>query len=346
MSDVPASSGSAPAASSTPSTGSSTPTASTSSAPSTSSGAPAASDKGPISGAHDKPAGDVAADAAAPAPGAQPTKEQVAAAKRKLKVEGKEVLVSDQELEKFAQLGMTADSRFKEAAEMRKTMTEIVQALQNDPISALQALGIEFDPIAEKHLTERIKREMMDPVERELEDLRNYKKQQEEERQRLEQDTKKKTHTQQFEQLKQQASATYTQKIGEVLTKTNLPRTPETIQWMSQELANAVEHGYDMDFEIAASRVRQRYQTAIKSLVGDLDGEQLLEILGGDPLVNKIRKYDLTRLQAQLAQRDPAANVAQEARRVVSEPTERRQQQTSFLDKDSWVERLNKKMGQ
>lgn len=350
MSNVAAPSA-APATSSAPSTSaSSAPSTSATSAPQTkstpSASAPSAapSDKGPISGAHDKPVNEPAASVAPEA--AAPTEKPVAQERKKYNIAGKEVFMTPEEADKYVGLGYSANSKFQEAAQLRKEAEAFVQALVTDPESALSELGIDIDGLAEKRLTEKLKREMMDPVQRELEELRAWKQKQEEERTTSEKTRQEQAARQQHEQLRQQASQQYIAKMGEVLQKMNLPRTEETIQWLSEEVANAVRHGFDMDFELAASRVRNRYQSAIKSLVSQLDGEQLLEVLGGDDTVNKIRKFDLSRLQQQLIQNDPAAKIMAE-KSIASAPTGEgsKPQSKQFLTPDDWKAQIAKKMG-
>jgi hypothetical protein len=278
------------------------------------------------------------------APSPKETKEEVkkeAERRHKLKVNGQEREYTEAEVLRRAQLAEAADEKFKTAAEKEKHFAQFFEALRANPLAVLThpELGINFREVAENFLGEHVRKEMMDPVERELEELREFKRQQEESRTKAEEEGKKKQMTEKQRQLHQQATEYYDRKISDVLQASNLPKTPNTIKRVAEVLQNAVNNGYELDVETAVDLVNEDYRGDIGSLTKGLDGEALIGVLG-EEVVKKIRSFDIARMKAKLAgTTQPAAEA--EKRRQPS--TQQRDQSKQFLTESEWKAEARKR---
>ena len=60
-----------------------------------------------------------------------------------------------------------ADTKFRQAAEERKAMQQVVEGLQKDPFEMLKKIGFNVDELSEKHIIKRLELEAMPKEKRE-----------------------------------------------------------------------------------------------------------------------------------------------------------------------------------
>lgn len=328
------------------------PTSAPASSPSTSSTPSSTGTQGSAAPVNKSPA-DIAAGNTAPK-GTAETKadasatQQAAVAKaeeiRKWKLKGKtgEVELTEAELLRRAQLGLGADEKFSEAAEMRKSAEALFEALKRDPMAVLNhpALGINAREVIENYLSKELQAEMLPPEQRELQDLRAFKKAQEDAKAEAEKADMTRAQQTEFNQHMQRAAKEYDTKITDVLQSSNLPKTPYTVKRVAELLRGALAKGYDLDVNTAVDMVREGYMGDFKSLFGGLKGESLVKFLGDDVL-KEMRQYDLARirakLEAQQTQSEPSQTPIAAPRQNQSEPKQMRP--------DEWKDFLRKKAG-
>lgn len=341
MSDVSAPVSAPVSTPSTSSTPSSAPSGSSSSAPDTSSqtttttSVPRSSDHS--SGSANQEVGTAEAKVNEAA-----TQQKVEQEIRKLKgkVNGKEVEWTEQEAIRRAQLADSADAKFREAADMRRQVEQAIQMMQTDPAAVLTELGIDIRKFAEEHLGRELQRELMSPEERELNDLREWKQQFEDQNQAQEQERMSTAQKAEMQRQQNAIAQNYDNKISEVLAQSNLPKTAKTVKAVAQLMYSALDKGYDLDIATAVDMVKNDYTGSIQDLVGGMDGEHLINMLGPD-LVRKIRKHDLAGIRKKLEGQSPAS-IAEQARGV-AQP--RREKDTEQLRPDEWKRRILAKAG-
>ncbi len=213
----------------------------------------------------------------------------------KLKIDGKEEELPEDEVIRLAQLGKASNKRFEEAKAMRTQAEQFLAMLKKDPKSVLSdpRIGIDLKKFAEQVVWEHIEEQSLSPeqkrardVERELE---KYKSQEEE---------RKKTEAErQMQALHERYAADYDRKISTALASSGLPKTPATVKRMAEYLYSAVQNGYDLEPSDLVEQVRKDYLDDIKQLFGQTEGDQLLAFLGED-VAKKLRSHDLKRLKA------------------------------------------------
>lgn len=229
------------------------------------------------------------------APTDQQKKEAAAARRLKLKIDGQEEELAEDEVIKLAQMGRAADKRFQEAAKSRKEAEQFLRMLKEDPISVLQnpAIGHDFRRLAEEYLKGQYEKEMLSPEQRrirELEEtlkLKDEKEKQDEEQKRQEQLGKLTEH------YKQE----FDTKIVEALQTSGLPRSPKAVNRMIDYMSTAIREGIDVEPKHVVNLVRRDFINDITDLFSQMEGDSLLQLLG-DGVANKIRKADLARLKA------------------------------------------------
>ena len=257
--------------------------------------------------------------------------------KLKLKINGQEREYSESEVIRRAQLAESAQERYQKAAEMQRQAEQFVEALRSDPLAVLThpELGLNFREVAEKFLGDQVRREMMDPVERELEELRQFKQEQERRHQEAEEQTLTKRQQEEQARLQQQTIEYYDRKITEVLKASDLPKTPHTVKRVAEVLRNAVENGFELDIETAVDLVRDDYQTDVGAMLGSLEAPQLIKALGPQN-VKKIMDHEVARLKA-LRDNRPVNAAPKPAPDSSS-----RQSDSRMLKQSDWLENIRK----
>src|SRR5271165_3687465 len=121
---------------------------------------------------------------------AEPSKAEIR--RLKLKLDGADIELSEDEVVQLAQLSAGAQKRFMEASQSRKQTEDLLQFLKTNPIEAMRRLGLDPRKISEEHLVSELKKEAESPEQkriREAEDkIRAYEAT---EKQRKEEDDRK-----------------------------------------------------------------------------------------------------------------------------------------------------------
>jgi hypothetical protein len=203
-----------------------------------------------------------------------------------------------------------ADQKFREAAEMRKQMAEFEKKLAEDPESFFNDPRIPKQKrreIAEKLLMKELEEELQPKLtaeQRELEELRGFKKSKEDE----EMTAKEQEEATQFQKVvaqRQEAIAATFQKALElsVLSK-NEATSAEVVREMAMYMKLCKKAGHQPTPEEIAGHVESRFMSSFQGLAADLEGEDLVKLLGKD-IIKKLRKYDLSQLESRMSKREP-----------------------------------------
>lgn len=270
------------------------------------------------------PAADAKPAAAAPAPKAEPKPEpkpeakpepkaaeppegMTAAEKKiwKLKADGEEFEfdATDEEAVKRAiQKAHGADKRFQSAAALKKQAETFFEMLKN-PATLKKVLsdpriGVDLKKFAEEYVWEQVQQQQREAAWEKNPELKAQ----------WERDQKLKA----FEDAEAAAKADadeakanaeaaryegdYGAKIMQALKTGGLPQTPEAVERMAQLLYRAVENGYDLSADDLVEQLKNDYRTDISAVLGGLEGDQLLALLG-EANAKKLREADLKRLR-------------------------------------------------
>lgn len=222
-----------------------------------------------------------------------------------VKIEGKVVKMTKEELINAASLGSTAHKRFQEASHLKKQAESILGQLK-DPKQALKLLndprlGLNQDEVKsafeEWYYESTIKRSQMSPEQQELADAKARLQKYEDEEKKKKEDQEAEDNKKLEESIVKQLS----EDIIEIIETSGLPKTrfaqSRIAYWMRANVANEI----NAPKEMIVQQVRKEIRDVVNSLVEASDGETLVQLLG-EPTVKKLRSYDLQRLKARKAQ--------------------------------------------
>lgn len=264
--------------------------ASTSSAPNTSHNTSSASE-----GSNSADGSNGSSEAAAPAAKATPAAPRYMT----IKVDGREVRMTEDEVIRQAQLGHASGKRFSEAAAKEQAVKRIIGTAKSNPIQALMdpELGLSKDQVREAFETwyrkEFIEPETLTPEQREIakykEEAEKYKSEREQEQQSKQQ--------QELTRATEHWTQEYQKQMVGALETSGLPKNEHTVGLMARYMKLNLEGGYNAPMEVVVQQVRNDFRQIVDSFVSNASGEQLVQMFG-EGLVNQIRKFDLQRLRA------------------------------------------------
>lgn len=216
------------------------------------------------------------------------------------KVNGQVRRYTREQLLAKASLGDAATERFEKAAQIEKKFLAHQEKMKVDFMEALldPELGLSKDQIRSRfeswYKENFIDPETLSPEQRELNELKKYRQQKEEE---------EKSHAQtKAEQEERQAIDSTREEMQKEIIATleisGLPKNRFTVgrlaYWQRQNLAN----GYDAPADVLVQQVKDERSDIIKSDLQTATIEQIQDCLGDgfEEFINKVRKYDLARL--------------------------------------------------
>lgn len=223
---------------------------------------------------------------------AKETPIEAAIRKHKVKVNGQEFEVDDNELKSGYQTRKAADERFRAAAEKERRAEEMYRLLKEDPIALLKhpELGLNAQEIAEKLLLEKFDEEMLTDEQKELRNTKNKlsefeKKQQEEAELKQKEVEKQKTDA--------GAKAINDMIVRVLKAHPKLPPTNQTVKRMAQYAIAVINDGRgdEINEDQIADWVYEDYKEEQKSLLSSLSDDQLFDYLG-EELYNKVKKSE------------------------------------------------------
>ncbi len=249
--------------------------------------------------------------------------------KYKLKVDGEEVEVDEEELKRGYTHQRAANKKMQEGLRAKKQAEEFVRMMKDKGqlFEAIKKLGHDPRKLAEEYLITQLEDEMMDPKDKEL---KTYKTQLEQ-FQAKEKAAKEAQEKEAHEKLKAKYAEDYNKEFIEALKSTNLPPTKVMVAEMAKYIARAAAIQMPMTALEAAKLVQEDLDLFDKHRLQNADAEYLVKMLGEEGL-NKVRTYDVSRLK------DPAANL--KTPQDQGEVTKRREH-SKRMSPDEW-RRFNK----
>lgn len=233
------------------------------------------------------------------------TAEQKALAKFKVKVDGQELEVDENELKRSYAHAKAAAKRMEEAAELRKSYQRQIQIaegfekwidnVKNNPeavFQLLEQLGVDPDEAAMKRAAERLKYEYMDENQRRAYDnereLRRYKEMEQK----------------QAELQRQQAEQAYLAKARESVesefvdffTEQGVKPTPTMLARIAELKLGAAAAGRSLSMADAFKRVQAEQQKARLDLLANLSDDDI-KALPKESL-QKLRQTDMRQFNA------------------------------------------------
>lgn len=214
--------------------------------------------------------------------------------KYKVKVEGKETEVTEEELLRGYSHATAANKKFQEAAMTRKQAEEFIGLLKTNPKKVLTdpRLGVDFRKLAEEYLIEEMERDQWTPEQKELSEVKAKLAAAEEEKKAFE----KTKQDAEMAALTQKYTDEFTKDVMTTLKGSGLPQTENTVRRMAYYMHQALLRGYELKAVDVLPLVKEDYNNDIKALFSELDGDTLMGMLG-DGVVKKISDAQLSKLK-------------------------------------------------
>lgn len=223
-------------------------------------------------------------------------KQAEAIRKHKVKVDGEELEVDDDELKRGYSHQKAANKILQEGLAARKQALEFIEMMKKDPKSIFeiaQKMGHDTRKISEEHLGGFVEEELMDPRDLALKRAQAKLKSIEEH----EASQKKVLEDQKFEAMKKKYAGEYSDKFVESLKKYGLAPDKISVGQMAFYVGRAAKLGIKMTADEAAQLVREDDINRIKFKLREASPETILQVLGED-VANKIRGYDVAKIKS------------------------------------------------
>lgn len=230
--------------------------------------------------------------------------------KMKLKFDGQEQEMTEQEVISLAQQGKSSQKRFQEAAQAKKEAEATIKFLKENPREAMKQLGLDPRKFSEEYLMEVLTEEAMSPEQKAHRDMEKKLRKYEADEKAL----KEKEQQDEFQKLEARALEELDRTFVDALGKSGLTKTPWTVKRMAQLQMACIKKGYEPNATELAKILREDYIEEQKALFGSYEGDKLIEILGPD-IVKKLSKAQVAKLKA--------------SPQKYSKPVEKREQSTN-----------------
>lgn len=240
--------------------------------------------------------------------------------KIRLKVDGKESVVSHQELIRDRQKYEAANKRFQEAKELyaqgemsQKQLKEFVGYMKNNTAEAMKHLGIDPRQFAENLLMEAIQYEQLSPEQRELKETKGKLSKFEAEAKTREEQGKR----QEFQAQVEVERKRYDTEFSKAMKAAGIESDAFAVARLAQYMQSAIKSGNrdvsPMDFVDA---LRADFGKSTLGYLKSLPADKILESIP-EEILAKIRQADLARVRAmpqQTPQRRNDAPVQRESK--------------------------------
>ncbi len=215
-----------------------------------------------------------------------------------VKVNGKMVKMTRQEVLDNASMSYAANDRFNESKKLRSDVDKIITTAKTNPIQALMdpALGLTKDQIRDA-FESWYHKEYIEPStlsedqrkNRELEtQLKKYQEEEKLQKQKAEQDEEQKLTNQQRDYLQKQ--------IVDAMESSGLPKTKFFASRMAFYMRQNAMNGWEAPIDMIVKQVKNERQSIMSDMSDGASAEQLISLLG-DGVINKIRQHDLKQLR-------------------------------------------------
>lgn len=235
--------------------------------------------------------------------------------KHKLKIDGEELEVDEEELKRGYSTQSAAQRRMREAAEERKKANDIVSTLGRDTKAALKAAGVDPYEFAKKILSEELEDSLLSDEDKELRDFRKEKTEREESKKAAE--AEKEAARNAVE--RSQAAEFIESEIVEAVQASGMKPTPKLLARIAEYLIASFDADGNRGLKAgdALKSVQKDYLDEVQDHLEAMDASEIESKYPG--LFSKIVKYSVAKHSAKApsfkAGQDPKPEVTSDAPR-------------------------------
>ena len=197
----------------------------------------------------------------------------------KVKVDGADREVSEEELLRGYSHGTAAQERMRQANETRQMAEEVLKVFKENPKEAFKRLGVDAKAFAEAVLTEHMEDSMLSDDQKEMRRLKNWEK----EMKAKEDASKAEQQAAAEAKFREEVSQQLQDSIVATLNTSGLPRNEYTVGRMAYYMDAAISAGFtNITPADIIGHVKQEYQSDVKNLLSSVPESELLGFLGDD----------------------------------------------------------------
>lgn len=200
-----------------------------------------------------------------------------------------------------------SQQRFQDAARLRKQSEQFIDTLRTDPESVLRKVGYsdaQIREMAEEYLMEQIQLEKMDEEQRKGYEAQKRVQELEAEHQAQQQQMQQ----QELEAAVRERLPQLEKSIKDALSGVNLPVNPQMVARVAETMGRYIQIAQENPQDKTLSsllfitpqdiieEVKDKFINDTKAIYGDIDTEQLLDMLGND-VVGKIKNYEVQKVK-------------------------------------------------
>lgn len=215
-----------------------------------------------------------------------------------IKVNGETKKVPLKQAIKWAQLGDSAYSKMKEAAEVKNQAQQLFQLAKQNPREFFRVTGMNPREVSERLLLEELQHDALTPDQKELKAHREWRAQQE--RQAKEQEEHQKQSKAQAEYQKENSAMR--SELVRAWQDSGLPEDARFGAWIAATMVREENLGNSLSPKEAAGIVKQDFLNHAKTVFSKVDPQLLEEWLGAETL-KKWREHDVKRVTQSAAQK-------------------------------------------
>lgn len=221
-------------------------------------------------------------------------KSDTSVGKRKIKVDGQELELTQEEIDKYASLGKAAHKRMQEAAEVNKKFEKLEQnvdvfleMLKSNPERVLADMGHDVKALAEAIMNKEVEEAAKTPEQKEKEEL--LRKLEEAENKNKEAESEKKRIA--SEKMNNEIASQIEKDINDAIESNKAPKDPEFVRKVADLLLLATAKGIDVSAaDVIPLAVKHRTEH-FKATIPTLSDEELENMLGKDRISALRRRY-------------------------------------------------------
>lgn len=215
--------------------------------------------------------------------------------KYKVKVDGQELEVDENELKRGYSHQRAANKILQEGKLARMQAEKFIEALR-DPEKAwevLQKLGHDPDKLSESRLLRKIEEDSLDPREKEFRQTQaELKKYKEMEQRKAEAEAKARE-----DEIKAKYAQEYSNQFIEALKESRLPQNKKTVAEMARYVKEYAQVGIKIDAKTAARLVKEDMSQYVSTVFPEDTDPEIIVTTLGEKNVNKVRQHTLAQIK-------------------------------------------------
>ncbi len=202
---------------------------------------------------------------------------------------------NDEEVKSWLQKARASDSKFQEAADLRKAAQSFFSDLKSNPRKVLSDpnIGVDLKKFAEEIMNEQIAEMEKSPEQRRADDAEKKLKDLMDSR-----DKEKKDYDErETARISAEHERNLESEISTALDVGGLPKTARTVKHMAEYMIIAMQNGIELSAQEIAPIIKSTTMKDFKEIINSLADDQLEDFIGKE-VIGRLRKRSVAKAKA------------------------------------------------